>query len=398
MSDPSIQLQNISILPKADCFGCGVCVDVCPTRCIVMADDQEGFPYPAVDHDACIECDKCISSCPGLNEISRQHFLPQPAYYGGFCLDDLTRHNSSSGGFFSLVADHILAQGGVAYGARYDFDQMTVVHARVDQQSALEPLRKSKYVQSSTANIFPQVSQDLQAGKHVLFTGTPCQVAGLHLFLREVHPNLVTCDIICHGVPSPGLFQRHFLAMARNKGKQITQIDFRTKEKGWAGPLQLYLQVEFGSESTLTYALLDAYYALFSAKLSLRPCCYACKYANTQRNADLTLGDFWGVKRQYPGLFDGKGTSLLLANTEQGQQLLQTISPLAQLQHIPKVTPLPLNLVHPTPRPKYRQRFFKQVNLAEWHPRRRWFHLRAMAIIAWDKTMGLIRKIIGRSR
>lgn len=398
MSETGTQRQNISILPKAECFGCGVCVDICPTCCIAMIDDQEGFPYPAVDQEECIECGKCIASCPGLNEIGRQRFLPQPTFYGGFCLDDHTRHHSSSGGFFSLVADHVLAQGGVVYGARYDFDQMVVVHARVDHHTALDPLRKSKYVQSSTVNIFPQVSRDLRSGKHVLFTGTPCQVAGLHLFLKEDHPNLVTCDIICHGVPSPGLFQRHFSAMAQNRGKPITYIDFRTKEKGWAGPLQLYLQVRYDGKSTLTYALLDAYYALFSAKLSLRPCCYTCKYASTQRNSDLTLGDFWGVKRHYPGLFDGKGTSLLLANTEQGQQLLQTVATSAHVEPIPKVTPLPLNLARPTPRPKYRQRFFKQVNLAEWHPRQRWFHLRAMAIIAWDKTMGLIRKFIGRLR
>ncbi len=398
MSETATELQNISILAKADCFGCGVCVDVCPTHCIAMADDQEGFPYPEVDQDECIECGKCIASCPGLNEVGRQGFLPQPAYYGGFSLDEPTRYDSSSGGFFSLVADHILAQEGVVYGARYDFDQMTVIHARVDQQTALEPLRKSKYVQSSTVNIFPQVRQDLRAGQQVLFTGTPCQVAGLHLFLKENYPNLVTCDNICHGVPSPGLFQRHFTAIAQKKGQAITHIDFRTKAKGWAGPLQLYLQVEFGGESTLTYAPLDAYYALFLANLSLRPCCYACKYASTQRNADLTLGDFWGVKQHYPGLFDGKGTSLLLANTEQGKQLLQTVAPSAQVEPIPKVSPFPPNLVRPTPKPKYRQRFFRQINLLDWHPNRRWFHLRAMAIIARDKSLGMIRKFIGRSK
>jgi Pyruvate/2-oxoacid:ferredoxin oxidoreductase delta subunit len=150
MTDTAPQLQNITILPKPGCFGCGVCVNVCPTKCISMVEDQEGFPYPEVDQDECIECNKCILSCPGLNNIDSELNLVPPNFYAGGIHDEHIRYHSSSGGFFSLLAEEFLAQGGVVYGARYNFDQMTVEHARVDDQAALAPLRKSTYVQSST--------------------------------------------------------------------------------------------------------------------------------------------------------------------------------------------------------------------------------------------------------
>ena len=397
MKSQSKNPQNISILPKTGCYGCGVCVDVCSTECITLVSDAEGFPYPVVDQAACIDCHKCILSCPGLNNLTRERFLDQPIFYAGFTLDDEVRYRSSSGGFFSLVAEHILAEGGAVYGAKYDFTHMTVEHARVDTLEGLAPLRKSKYVQSSTVNIFPQVKKDLSTGKPVLFTGTPCQVEGLHLFLRKADENLFTCDIICHGVPSPGLFQRHFSTRQAQHGRAITNIDFRTKAKGWKGPLELFLEVEYGEESTLTYAPLDAYYALFLSNLILRPCCYQCKYAATQRRSDLTLGDFWGVKKHHPELFDAKGTSLLLANTEKGQKRLESFGESARLVQIENVRPFPPNLARPTRRPIYRDKFFTNINLEKWHPRRRWPHLLALVSIAWAKTQGVIKRFIGPS-
>ena len=392
MISAPIQRENISILPKPGCFGCGVCAAVCPTDCIAMVSDQEGFPYPDVDHQVCIECGKCIAACPGLNDLEGSRFFEAPIFYGGYSRDDGLRFLSSSGGFFSLIADRTLANDGVVYGARYDFEHMTVEHARVESQAGLPPLRKSKYVQSSTTHIFTQVKQDLILDKSVLFTGTPCQVAGLHLYLGQEHPNLVTCDIICHGVPSPGLFHSHFSAIARgHHGSPITDIDFRTKEKGWSGPLQLFLKIDFSDDSRLVYSILDAYYALFLANLSLRPCCYHCKYATTQRNSDLTLGDFWGVKKHYPDLFDGKGTALILVNTAKGERILSSISSSAHLTQITTVKPFPPNLARPTPRPKYRDRFFTQINPATWRPNQRWYHLMALLIIAKDKALGALK-------
>jgi coenzyme F420-reducing hydrogenase beta subunit len=388
--------ENISILAKTGCYGCGVCVDVCPTLCIGLENDAEGFPYPVVDQPECIDCQWCILSCPGMNDVSRERFLDQPEFYAGYSKDDQVRYQSSSGGFFSPLAEHILAEGGVVYGARYDFDRMTVEHARVDDIAGLPPLRKSKYVQSSTVTIFPQVKKDLAEKRKVLFTGTPCQVEGLHLFLKQDDANLFICDIICHGVPSPVLFQRHFSALQAQRGSAITEIDFRTKAKGWKGPLELYLEVAYGEEHTLTYAPLDAYYALFLSNLVLRPCCYHCKYASTQRRSDLTLGDFWGVKKYHPDLFDGKGTSLILANTEKGKQLLEALAASVHLEQLSTVKPFPPNLTRPTHQPQSRARFFDRVAIEHWHPRRRAAHLLALAVIAWDKTRGVVRRFFTR--
>lgn len=396
MTSSSVNANNISILAKSGCYGCGVCVNVCPTECITMVTDQEGFPYPSVDQEQCIECRQCILQCPGLNDLGTERSLAEPIFYAGYIRDEQIRLMSSSGGFFSLLAEKVLGEGGVVYGAKYDFTKMTVEHARVDNFEALAPLRKSKYVQSSTVHIFHQVRQDLLAKKPVLFTGTPCQVAGLNLFLDEDHDHLITCDIICHGVPSPGLFTRHFESIQERYGADITEIDFRTKAKGWDGPLQLYLKIGFGAEERLLYALRDAYYALFLANLSLRPCCYQCKYATTQRNADLTLGDFWGVNKHHPALFDGKGTSLILANTEKGEDLLQTSGASARLTQLTEVKPFPPNLAGPTPKPGFRDRFFKQVDVEKWHARRWRFHLIAVSIIAWNKALGLIRRMVNK--
>lgn len=394
MNDPSVEKENISILAKTGCYGCGVCVDVCPTQCIQLENDEEGFPYPVVDHPECIDCQWCILSCPGMNDLTRERFLNQPIFYAGYINDDRVRYLSSSGGFFSPLAEKILSEGGVVYGARYDFDGMTVEHARVDNLEELPPLRKSKYVQSGTVNIYPQIKKDLTEKRKVLFTGTPCQVEGLHLFLKQDDENLFICDIICHGVPSPVLFQQHFSAMQAQLAKPITDIDFRTKIKGWKGPLELYLQVASGEESTLTYAPLDAYYALFLANLILRPCCYHCKYASTQRRSDITLGDFWGVKKNHPELFDGKGTSLILVNTEKGQQLLETLNPSVTLEQLTNVKPFPPNLSRPTHQPKLRARFFERFGLDKWHPRRRGVHLLALGVIVWDKTRGIVKRFL----
>jgi coenzyme F420-reducing hydrogenase beta subunit len=361
-----------------------------------MVSDGEGFPYPSVDQDQCIECRQCILQCPGLNDLGTERSLAEPIFYAGYICDDQIRLMSSSGGFFSLLAEKVLGEGGAVYGAKYDFTKLTVEHTRADSLEAMAPLRKSKYVQSSTVGIFQQVRQDLLAKKPVLFTGTPCQVAGLHLFLDEDHEHLITCDIICHGVPSPGLFTRHFESIQKRHGAPITEIDFRTKAKGWNGPLQLYLQIGFGEEQRLLYALQDAYYALFLANLSLRPCCYQCKYASTQRNADLTLGDFWGVKKYYPDLFDGKGTSLMLANTQKGHHLLQTLAQKSKLTPITEVKPFPPNLAGPTPKPDYRDRFFKKIDVEGWHARSWPFHLIAVSIIAKDKALGLIKRMINQ--
>ncbi len=383
--------NNITSLPKVDCYGCGACVNACPLQCIHMAVDYEGFPYPQVDHATCNECGVCIGVCPGFNTRQLEDNLEAPIFFGGNINNDPVRYLSSSGGMFSLFANHILSLNGAVYGAVYDFQRMKVVHTRAESLQDLTPMRKSKYVQSDTGFAYQAVKKDLQEKKHVLFTGTPCQVDGLCLFLGKDYDNLLTCDIICHGVPSPGLFTNHF-AQIRNKHRQpITQIDFRTKQRGWGSFLNFYIKNEFESKESLRYALTDAYYTLFLANLTLRPCCYACRFASLDRKADLTMGDFWGVKKDHPRLFDGKGTSLLLVNTKKGQQAVNAVQDSATLIEVPPPEPLPPNLVKPTPKPSLRDAFFQHISLNNWGDFKLKYHLIGLFIIVKTKATNLLR-------
>lgn len=380
--------KNIASLPKHDCFGCAVCVDICPVDCIDMRPDHEGFLYPAVDDDLCIECGDCLHACPALNKLTRQNAFDAPFFYAGFNNDQKTRYLSSSGGIFSLIARQILSKNGAVYGAIYDYETLSVQHTRADSEAGVGLMRKSKYVQSSSQGIFRQVQQDLEAGLPVLFTGTPCQAAGLQSFLGQTYPHLLICDFICHGVPSPGLFTRHFQSFAKQDGAPITKIDFRTKAKGWGSFLNFYLEVETIAKHHLIYAPLDAFYALFLANLILRPVCYHCPYTNLARPADITFGDFWGVRRQAPELFDGLGTSLLLASTIKGQTWIDSIRSASHIKRIPTPQNLQPNLRRPTAYPNLRRGFFDRFPVERWPFHKLYAHLLAILILTKNKLMG----------
>jgi len=385
--------KNIAPLPKPQCFGCSVCADICPVNCIEMIFDFEGFLYPKVDDEKCIDCGKCISACPALNSSRKTQPVNPPNFNYGYINDDRSRHQSSSGGIFSLLANHTLSQGGVVYGAMYDFEHMSVIHARAASESEIQPMRKSKYVQSDSDTIYSHVKQDLNAGKPVLFTGTPCQVEGLNLFLGKEFENLLTCDIICHGVPSPGLFKSHFTLIKNQTKTPVTNIDFRTKAKGWGSFLNFYLMIKTETKQRLIYAPLDAFYALFLANLSLRPVCYQCKFANLDRKSDLTIGDYWSVKQHSPELFDGKGTSLILVNSKKGEKTLSLLGRKATIQPIQPPQPLPHNLVQPTERPKQREKFFERISLDEWHKYRTRWHLFAILSLVKDKLTNFAKRL-----
>ena len=389
-----ISEDNISSLPKDLCFGCSACESICPTDCIRMLPDHEGFLYPIVDEARCIACRKCIDVCPGFQTVELVQPLHQTCFIGGQILDETARHQSSSGGMFILVADHILAHNGVVYGAVFQAQEMRVVHARAVDAEGLQGMRKSKYVQSDTTDIFPRVQQDLSTDRPVLFTGTPCQVAGLYLFLGKPYDNLLTCDIICHGVPSPGLFKSHFAACEDRLNEPIKKIDFRTKEKGWGSFRNFYLSIETASQKQLVYAALDAYYALFLANLTLRPVCYTCKYATLPRTSDLTFGDFWGVQKQSLDLFDGKGTSLLLVNTHRGQQIVDAAAGQAKIKVLESLDPLPPNLVRPTERPGSRTDFFDRIELERWNKYRLRSHIKAVFTILQNKTKAVSCRVL----
>lgn len=388
--------KNISALPKDYCFGCGACMNTCPLDCIQMVSDLEGFLYPEVNEDICNTCHQCVDTCPGFNDLDRKNYYTEPEFYGGQIHNDDIRIQSSSGGFFTLLAQHILSLGGTVYGAAYDLEKMLVCHRRVTQVDGLAALRKSKYVQSDTDRIFLKLEDDLNTGLPVLFSGTPCQVAGVYHYLGKTPSNLFTIDIICHGVPSPGLFTSHFSMIEEKLASPLINIDFRTKDKGWGSFLNFFLKIETKDRKMLTYAPLDAYYTAFLANLSLRPVCFQCKFASTNRVADITLGDFWGVQKQQPDLFDGKGTSLVMVNTTKGHDLLLNIKEATVLKSLEGSLPLPPNLVKPSQRPKLRENYLTSIRFNRWRKQCFWKHLTALLVLSLAKLRQGVEKILSK--
>ena len=317
---------------KKDCCGCGSCEQICPKHCITMERDEEGFLYPRVDEDACIGCGACRRACPvlaaGAGSAAGDVF-PEPAAVGGWLKDDDIRYDSSSGGAFTLFARYVLERGGIVYGACLDED-LQIRHVGVRSMEELHRLRGSKYVQSAVGDVYRQIKDHLRAGRYVLFTGTPCQAAGLYTFLGgKRHERLYIVDFICHGVPSPGVFEDYIGYLEEKHGAKVTGFRFRMKDKNWhPSGLQLGTEIVFDNGETVRNypAFRDPFMNAFLDDVCLRQSCYTCAFKKIPKEyADITIADFWGVDKAAPSLNDGKGTSLILFNTAHGRQLFEEV-------------------------------------------------------------------------
>lgn len=310
-------MAHIEILNNQDCCGCSACASVCPIDCIVMTPSVEGFLYPEIDTDRCTECGLCTETCPWLNQPEIYERIFPPQVYAAWHLNDEIRRQSSSGGVFTALADEILARGGAVVGAAFG-ENMVVRHVLVEDTDNLARLQGSKYVQSEIApELFLRVRTLLTQGRHLLFTGTPCQVAALRSYLRKDYKTLLCCDLICHGVPSPGWFQKYISDLSKGK-RAITSFDFRYKENGWK---QFRVRKTWNDGSSKVDTLnRDPFMDSFLKNYSLRESCYSCKFTTTTRMGDITLADYWKVSTKYPEYDrDDKGTSLLLINSKKGQ-------------------------------------------------------------------------------
>lgn len=305
------------------CTGCAACKSICPAECIEMRSDGEGFLRPRIDSTRCLKCGKCRKTCPAVNNIK---FRTPTAVYAAWCKNDAIHNSSASGGLATVFANKTVVLGGTVSGARSEFSNNTlrISHVTESTKDGVLAFQGSKYLQSDTSEIFPEIKIVLESGKRVLFCGTPCQVAGLYAFLQHDYENLVTVDIVCHGVPSRELLNRHIREICGGKENptQISAISFRNGNR-----ICLTL---FNAEGQTVYsegAPSDKYITGFLSGLFYRPCCYRCNYAQKKRCSDITLGDFWGLGKNIP--FNERvtnGISLCMVNTPKGADLFESVS------------------------------------------------------------------------
>lgn len=314
--------KMIRIEDKSLCCGCTACQAVCPHDAVAIKPDALGFPYPEVDMELCVDCGLCERVCAFMPDCRRHEpadeCLSVEAYAARHDADDVV-DGSQSGGVFTALSDVVLSDGGVIYGAAYD-GLTGVRHIRVSDAVGRNLLRGSKYVQSDMNRIFRQVMEDLRGGLKVMFTGTPCQVAGLRSYIPErLRENLVLVDFICHGVPSPKVWEDYVGYMSR-KGRVVKAM-FRDKSvAGWKNHSDSFIY-EDGKKRTG-----DTFRVLFYKNIMLRHNCGRCPYDVTSHQSDVTIGDFWGVEEVLPEMDSKSGTSLVFCNTEKGRDLLADAS------------------------------------------------------------------------
>lgn len=308
---------------KNVCTGCGACAVSCPVNCIEMKADSEGFRYPMIDSARCISCKKCESVCPVLNKPAVQ-IAPQA--YGVKHREERIRTSSSSGGVFPAMAEYVLAHGGAVCGAAYRED-FSVRHQIIEAAADISKLQGAKYAQSSAEHLFEAIRNMLRENRLVLFSGTPCQIAGLKAFLGRDYDQLLLVDMICHGVPSPLVWKR-YLAHRMEKdanGSCVISVNQRDKVSGWSR-YRYSLKITYGNGKVYCVAQSDDMYMQgFVNNLFLRPSCAQCQFKGLSRCSDITLGDYWGVWDQYPEFDDNKGTSLMLTNTGKGTEFLKRV-------------------------------------------------------------------------
>lgn len=333
--------QKVLYKEKKQCSGCGACLNICPKQAISMVEDEYGFLYPKVDDTLCIDCGMCIKVCDFQNNVVEAH---EPfEVYAASALDTTLIMNSSSGGIFALIAQQVLKMGGVIYGAAYvdNGGNISVENIRVDKLSDLHKLQGSKYVQSVIGRSYSSVKTDLNANKIVLFSGTPCQIAGLRGFLRREYSNLYLIDIVCHGVPSAKMFKSMINYYEENLNGHIVDFSFREKKRGWSDYFaRIDIEVNNKLKSKYVHCKNIAYYEYFLHSDIHRENCYECKYACQKRVGDITLGDYWGIEQSHADILADKewneclkkGISCVLINSLKGKELMNSIKKLALLE------------------------------------------------------------------
>lgn len=375
----------IKITDKQKCCGCSACAQRCPKGCISMQQDAEGFFYPKVDTSVCIDCHLCERVCPVINQSVERK--PLRTFAAKSPIDDV-RIQSSSGGLFTLLAEHTIEQGGIVFGVRWD-EEWNVRHDYTETKEELVKFRSSKYVQSIIGDSYLKAEKFLKEGREVMFTGTPCQIAGLKHFLRKEYDNLLTVEVICHSVPSAAVWQQYLsekLQSLKWDKLYIRHISFRDKRTGWKG--YSFTIENKKSEVYTELASKNSFMRGFLADLYTRPSCHACPAKQLRSGSDITLGDFWGIETLMPKIDDNRGVSAVLANTEKGCKALNDLQmqmyPLSYEELI-KRNPA---LIRSVAEPKNRVEFFKD--------NRHTFEEKIKFLIKTKYTWRIVLRVIAR--
>lgn len=314
------KIMSIKISDKTKCTGCYACQNVCPVDCISMKEDISGFVYPVVDNSRCVECKKCERVCPvSGTEVSVN---ASKVVFAAWSNDMDIRYNSTSGGVFSELAYGVIGEGGSVAGAVYS-DENVIKHAVVSKNSDIEKVRQSKYAQSEINNVYREISNFLKHRK-VLFCGTPCQVAGLKSYLARDYENLITVDFVCRGVNSPKAFREWIKEIQDKQKSKVKKIWFKYKEDGWRSSPE-YTKVTFENSTEVVYKGKKNHFMfgyIGGCNLYIRPSCGDCRFKGEKRVSDITLGDFWGLKKEND---DDMGISLVIVNSDKGMDLLNSV-------------------------------------------------------------------------
>lgn len=352
---------------RSECTGCGACLNVCPMGCIDMRPDAEGFLFPGIDIERCNQCGQCHNACPILFKPGIERG-DSPDVYACWNLDDKVRMESSSGGMFSVFADYVLENNGIVYGALLD-DSQRLLHSAIFSKDELSGVRKSKYIQSDIKDTYCEAKEHLNSERIVLFTGTPCQIAGLYGFLgNKRYPKLITADIVCHGVPSPLVFKKYQQYLETKYKSQIKEISFRDKKNGWLEP-DVLIGFKNEKQRRQQFITQDLYSRAFLANICLRESCYCCHFTTSRRYGDITLADFWGIGQLEPFAHDtNKGVSLVMINSEIGRQIFNSNSNqfFSERRELVEAINGNINLQHPTKRHLDRNGFFESLHLLEF--------------------------------
>lgn len=309
----------MTICPEERCTGCGACQSACPADCITLELNRAGDRVAVIDESRCTRCGKCSRICPVLHPpVLRESRTALAAY----AVEAQVRQSSASGGVAAVLARQVVESGGCAYGAAFTAPT-TVKLVRVDAPAQLSRLQGSKYVHAATGSAYRKVQSDLKARRQVLFTGTPCQVAGLYAYLGSNPPGLTTCDLVCHGVPSPGVWEDEARFIEGNKRRRLANVRFRNKVEGWKNSHFTAVYDDGTADSAPLFA--TGFGRAFGRALFLRQSCHGCQYTNLNRPGDFTLGDLWGLRPDEFPEQQHAGVSLLLVNTPHGSYLFDQL-------------------------------------------------------------------------